>query len=157
MQVAVILKEDVDTLGTAGDIKRVRPGYARNYLIPYGFAVLATVTNLQWLAGERENLAKQTDERKQECEAVKTSIQELGDLEIFAPLGPTGQLFGRITAKDICAKLSEVTKGQIVLNHKFVSIDGHPRGVNELGAFIVNVALGLNVSTKLKLLVAEGK
>ncbi|WP_020527184.1 50S ribosomal protein L9 [Flexithrix dorotheae] len=102
----VILKEYIKGLGYKDDIVNVKPGYGRNYLIPQGFAILATESNKKVL---KENL-KQAAHK---AEKIKTVAEELaskiGDLviEIGAKAGESGKIFGAVTTTQVAEKLNE--------------------------------------------------
>ncbi|MEZ4500747.1 MAG: 50S ribosomal protein L9 [Thermomicrobiales bacterium] len=108
----VILRQDVDSLGEAGDVKNVSDGYARNYLIPKGFAVIAT-------PGELKVLAENQKVRDRKIAYQEQDLQELADriatvtLEFEARAGGQGRLFGSVTAGDIADKLSSTIKHEI--------------------------------------------
>jgi large subunit ribosomal protein L9 len=99
-QIHVVLQEDVENLGSGGSIVRVRPGFARNYLIPRGLALPATKGNL----ARAEELARASAKK---AEAELASAQELkGKLEaqsvkIERSVGDDGRMYGSVTAKDI--------------------------------------------------------
>lgn len=108
----VILRQDVESLGEAGDVKNVSDGYARNYLIPKGLAILAT-------PGELRVLEENQKVRDRKIAYQERDLQELADristvkLEFEARAGAQGRLFGSVTAGDIADKLSTVIKHDI--------------------------------------------
>lgn len=108
----VILRQDVESLGEAGDVKNVSDGYARNYLVPKGFAILAT-------PGELKVLAENQKVRDRKIAHQEQDLQELADriatitLEFEARAGSSGRLFGSVTAGDIAEKLTGVIKHEI--------------------------------------------
>lgn len=108
----VILRQDVESLGEAGDVKNVSDGYARNYLIPKGLAILAT-------PGELRVLEENQKVRDRKIAYQERDLQELADristvkLEFEARAGAQGRLFGSVTAGDIADKLSSVIKHDI--------------------------------------------
>ena len=157
MSVKLILKEDVEALGKAGEIVSVKPGYARNFLIPRSLGVLATLQNLLWLKKHRDKLESEAKKRVGEAEALKSTLENLGEVTMSAPVGPTGKLFGRITNKDIVSHIAELSSDQLALSPKDIKIDEYSHGIDELGTYKVSVNFGVGVKSKIDLaVVAEG-
>lgn len=102
----VILREDVPHLGTIGDIVKVRPGYARNYLLPRGLASLADKRNLRVLDHEKRIVE---EKRKRALSAAEQLAKRLGStpVAIRARAGEEGKLFGSVTNIDIERALGE--------------------------------------------------
>jgi large subunit ribosomal protein L9 len=92
-QVKLILRESVPSLGEAGDLVSVKPGYARNYLIPQGKAIFATESNVQEFEHHKRVVADKVAKELKELGAVKASIESLS-LEVKARVGEEGKLFG---------------------------------------------------------------
>ncbi len=117
----VILKKDVENLGLEFDTVDVKPGYARNYLIPQGFALLATPKNQTVLAdildSRKEEEAKAITSAKEIVEKLKTT-----PLSITAKTGTGDKLFGSINNSDISEKLS---LGGIKIDKKYIKIPGN--------------------------------
>jgi large subunit ribosomal protein L9 len=157
MPVKIILKEDIDTLGKAGDLVNVKPGYARNYLIPAGLGVIATLQNLTWLKEHRQKLQEEAAEKRKEAEALKEILEALGEVNVAVPVGPTGQLFGRISSQTVADKIAELSGNKLVLNRKAINIQGHPHGVDELGSYSVIVNFGTAVKGNTNLVVSEAQ
>jgi large subunit ribosomal protein L9 len=103
----VILREDVPDLGTTGDIVRVKPGFARNYLIPRGMAVVADRRNVRVLEHQKRLAA---DKRERDRRAAATVAEKLANvrLTIQARVGEEGKLFGSVTNLDIHRELTEL-------------------------------------------------
>ena len=97
----VILLENIENLGSLGDKVTVKPGYARNFLLPSGKAKPATPENIAEFEQRRAELEKAMAEAKAEAEARKQAIEELGQVEIAAKVGSEGKLFGSIGTADI--------------------------------------------------------
>jgi len=96
----LILRETVTNLGEAGEVVRVKPGYARNYLLPKGLAYMATDANMRRLEEEREFLEEKA--RRDYLEAKRRASQLEGMELTFTELaGDEGKLFGSVTSKDI--------------------------------------------------------
>jgi len=102
--VKVILLEPLENLGDVGQVVDVKPGYARNYLLPRGLAVLATESNLKALEAKIRAQAKRLAERKAEAERLKEILENL-TLTIPVRAGEN-KIYGSVTAKDIALALS---------------------------------------------------
>lgn len=124
----VILREDVKSLGKAGALVRVKPGYARNFLLPHGLAYEATEGNKKRLAAESR--ARETRAAEGRTEAL-AQAEELGavNLTIAAKAGEGDRLFGSITAQDIADELARaghpVDKRRIELDHPIKQLGNH--------------------------------
>ena len=97
----VILLENIENLGSLGDKVTVKPGYARNYLLPSGKAKPATPENLAEFEQRRAELEKAMAEAKARAEERKQANEALGQVEITAKVGSEGKLFGSIGTADI--------------------------------------------------------
>jgi large subunit ribosomal protein L9 len=115
----IILKEDIAKLGYKNDLIKVKDGYARNYLIPQGFAIEATASNKKVLAENLKQVAHKAEKIKTAAEALAASIGEL-TLEIAAKVGETGKIFGSVTNTQVSdalkAKGFEVDRKKISFN-----------------------------------------
>src|SRR5256886_8791133 len=96
----VILREDVQHLGAAGDVVKVKDGYARNYLLPKGLAYPATDANKKKIAYEAERIAKQRAAEKGAAEAEATRIADV-HLTLTVEVGEEDKLEGSVTVKEI--------------------------------------------------------
>jgi large subunit ribosomal protein L9 len=105
-QLKLILRESVPSLGEAGDLVTVKPGYARNYLIPQGKAIFATEANVRELEHHRRVVAKEVAKEMATLGAVKDRIEGLS-LEVKARVGEEGRLFGSVTALQIGELLAQ--------------------------------------------------
>ncbi len=128
----VILREDVDHLGRIGEIVRVKNGYARNYLIPYGKAYLATEGNKRQVGFEHARRAERLAFEKGEAEAFAARLADVA-LAFTAKTGDGDRLFGSITTADIADKLAEaghqVDKRHIELHEPIKTLGEHPVGI----------------------------
>jgi len=116
MTVKVILREAVPSLGQAGEIKQVAPGYLRNFLLPRGLAVEATRGQIAALEATSSLQEGRLARSKERSGAV---AQQLGDLRIQIPvrLGEQGRIFGSVTSKDIAEAIA--TQGKVEIDrHK---------------------------------------
>jgi large subunit ribosomal protein L9 len=125
----VILREDVPNLGHIGDVVRVRPGYARNYLFPRGLAVEASGRNMQVLEHEKRVLAVKADRQRQTAEGLKAKLDGIS-LMVRALAGESGRLFGSVTNLDIERLLAErgltVDRRRILLPDPIKDLGTHP-------------------------------
>jgi large subunit ribosomal protein L9 len=114
----IILKTDISGLGYKNDIISVKPGYGRNYLIPQGFAVLASDSNKKILAENLKQAAHKAEKIKSDAEAIAAQI---GDtvVTIATKTGESGKIFGRITSIQISDALAQ--KG-IVVDRKKITV-----------------------------------
>jgi large subunit ribosomal protein L9 len=102
----VILRERLDNLGNAGEVVDVKPGYARNYLIPQGLAYEATAGNVRRIESERARQAQKESATLNEARERAKTIEGIS-LTFHARAGQEGKLFGSITSADIAEKLAE--------------------------------------------------
>ena len=144
--VHVILRRDVDKLGHAGELVRVKPGYARNYLLPRALAVVATDDNVKHVEHERKVAVAAAAKQKGQAEGIAAQINGL-TLEIAAQAGEGDKLFGSVTVRDVAEALHK--KG-IELDRKHIEL---PTPIKALGEYEVIAKLGAGVSTKFKVVV----
>lgn len=142
----IILKTDIKGLGYKNDLVEVKPGYGRNYLIPQGFAVLATGSNKKILAENIKQAAHKAEKIKTEAENIAAKIAEM-TLEIKAKIGESGKIFGKVTTLQISDALA--AQG-IDIDRKKISISGPVDGAGEFSA---DVDLHREVKTKVKFVV----
>ncbi len=102
----VILREDVPHLGEPGAIVNVKPGYARNYLLPQGLAELATSRNIKMMEHQLTLIKRQIDAAQAEADQVRNRLSEVS-VTITKPSGENEKLFGSVTTRDIEAALKE--------------------------------------------------
>lgn len=102
----IILREDVQHLGKAGDVVKVKDGYARNFLLPKGLAYPATEANKRKIAYEAERIAKQRAAEKLAAESEATNLAGVR-LNFVVKVGEEDKLYGSVTAGDIQRKLEE--------------------------------------------------
>ena len=126
----IILKTDIAGLGYKNDIVAVKPGYGRNYLIPQGFATLATGSSRKILAENIKQVAHKAEKVKMDATALAESIGDL-TLAIAAKVGESGKIFGRVTTIQISEALKE--KG-FEVDRKKISLDSEVKFVGEYTA-----------------------
>jgi len=126
--IEVILREDIKTLGRAGEMVRVKPGYARNYLLPQGLAYEATEGNKKRIAAETRVRATRTQAERAEAERFATTLAGV-TLPLSGKAGEEGKLFGSITSQDIADALSHaghtVDRRRIELEHPIKAVGEH--------------------------------
>lgn len=142
----VLLKEDVDNLGYAGEVMNVADGYGRNYLIPNGLAVKATSGVLKQAESWREHAAVRMNEIRKEHEALSSRIDNV-TLEFEARAGETGKLYGSVTTADIAQQLNEVLGTEIDRRN----IASEP--IRQLGKHQVTVRLSRDYSPSVTVVV----
>ncbi|MBA2779912.1 MULTISPECIES: 50S ribosomal protein L9 [Halomonadaceae] len=112
----VILLDNIGKLGGLGDKVAVKPGYGRNYLVPYGLAVPATKDNVEAFEAQRAELEAQAAERKAIAESRAAQLAEI-ELSLVAKAGDEGKLFGSIGPRDLAEALGqagiEVAKSEV--------------------------------------------
>jgi len=138
----VILLENIGNLGVLGDKVDVKPGYGRNFLIPQGKAVPATVDNVAKFEARRAELEAAAAETLSSAQARADALAALATVEIAATAGEEGKLFGSVGTRDIAEALTaagcEVDKAEVRL----------PEGaIRELGEFEIMIQLHAEVST----------
>jgi len=145
----IILQRDVENLGEAGEVVEVRPGYARNYLLPQGLAVPATEGKLRQI---REERMREREAAEQEREAARELADRLQGLSLTFEMlaGEAGQLFGSVSAQDISERLGE--QG-LDVDRKAILLE---EPIKELGVYSVEVDLHAEVRPTVKVwVVAE--
>ncbi|WP_018935786.1 50S ribosomal protein L9 [Thioalkalivibrio sp. ALJ24] len=143
----VILLEKIDNLGGLGDRVRVRPGFARNYLLPQGKAAFATAENIAEFEARRAELEKAAAEALAAAEARREKLDGM-DLEIRAKVGAEGKLFGSVSPGDIADALT--AKG-VEVEKKEVRMPEGP--LRATGEFEVGVHLYSGVDAEIRVIV----
>lgn len=138
----VILRADVDNLGRLGEIVAVKPGYGRNYLLPQGFASLATPGNLKMFEQERRKLQAKNDAIRAEAAGLAGKI-EAAKVVIEVRVGDGDKLYGSVTSSQIATILED--QGVVVDRRKIQLEDG----IRSLGEYVVEVKLHPEVVAKL--------
>ena len=141
--VKVILREDIQRLGDAGEVVSVRPGFARNFLLPQGKAILATESSMKALDHHQRVIAEKVAREKKTLEGEKGRIEALA-LEIAVQVGEEGKLFGSVTSRDIAEQLK---KANVDIDHRWVQLE---QPVKALGKYEVPVRLSAGVVASLK-------
>ena len=142
----VILKENVESLGKAGDAVKVADGYARNYLIPKGLAVEASSWSLKALEHEKKRIMKKIESERKKAELMVERLRG-ATCTLYRRAGEQDKLFGSVTTKDI--EKSLVEQG-IEIDRKMIIL-GEP--VRSLGEFPVKIKLQPGVMAEIKITV----
>ncbi len=146
----VILLQDIENLGKKYEVKEVKSGYARNFLLPQELVMPATKKSLKWLEVQKEAEEKMAEE---ELKKIQGKASELDGMEISIPvkIGEEGQLFESINSQRIADKLREmgfeVKKSQVGLEEP----------IKELGEFPVKITLEHNLEAEITVIVTEEK
>jgi large subunit ribosomal protein L9 len=146
----VILLQDVENLGKKYEVKNVKAGHARNFLIPKNLAKPATKEALKWLETQKEIEEKRAGEELKKVQELASTLDGQ-EITILVKIGKEGQFFESITAQKIWEKLKEqnfeIKKSQIILEEP----------IKELGEFPVKIRFEHNLETEIKIIVIEEK
>ncbi|NCN05932.1 MAG: 50S ribosomal protein L9 [Spirochaetales bacterium] len=140
----VILNTDIANLGEEGDVLEVKPGYARNYLLPQNLVMIHNKSNLAILEGKRAQIAKRKEERRLVAQSEKAKLDDTL-VEFTMPAGENGKLFGAVTAQMV---VEELEKHDLHIERKRVEIPGHT--LKTIGDFKIKVRLYNDASADLK-------
>ena len=146
----VILLERVEKLGQMGDVVKVKPGYARNYLLPQKMALRATKANLTYFEQQHTQLEASNLERRGEAEAVGRKIEGLS-IVLIRQASEMGQLYGSIRPQDIA---DGVHDAGMTLDHRQVKLD---RPIKTIGLHQVRIALHPEVAVEITANVARSE
>jgi len=140
----VILLANVEKLGKAGEVKEVKNGFGRNYLIPRKLAITASAKSLSQLDHHRKSITAQETRRHKDAETVKQSIERLS-ITIPCKVGEEDKLFGSVTAMDIAQALKEK---QIEIDKRQIRLE---EPLRTLGVYTIPIHLSKDVEARLKL------
>jgi large subunit ribosomal protein L9 len=144
----VILKDDVKSLGSMGQIVDVSDGYARNYLVPRGFAVEANVKNIKSMEHAKKVIQEKAKKIKSQAQDFSEKLASL-TIVIKAKAGEEGKLFGSVTSMDISDQLKnegvEIDKKKILLEEP----------IRRTGSYSINIKLHPEVTTPIQIQVVE--
>jgi large subunit ribosomal protein L9 len=143
----VILMQRVEKLGQMGQVVKVRPGYARNYLLPQGKAIRASKENLARFEKERAELEAQNLKRREEAERVAERVAGLS-VVLIRQAGESGSLYGSVSARDIAAACTaaglSITRDQVMLEQPIKAV-----GMTQVRVMLhpeVAIQVGVNVA-----------
>lgn len=143
----VILKENIETMGQIGDIVKVAPGYARNYLLPKGLAIEATDKNAKALEHAKRQMAYKKNKALEASKLIAAKLEGV-TVALTHQAGEEGKLFGSVTTMEIAAFLKE--QGLEVDRKKMVLADP----IKQLGNYTVPVKIHPEVTANLKITVS---
>lgn len=145
--VEVILRDDVAHLGKIGDVVRVKPGYARNFLFPRGLAIEANSKNLRVLEHHKRVIGAAAERQRKTAEGVATKLQGL-KLTVRARAGEEGRLFGSVTNLDVERLLADAG---FTIDRRRITLD---EPIKQLGTYPIVVSVGRDVRATVELTVA---
>ena len=144
----VILRQDHEKLGNAGTIINVKPGFARNYLIPQGMAMVATTANLKRFENEKKQLSWIKEREKRDAQELAKVLENIS-CTITVQVGEEEKLFGSVTSQNIADSLEEqgykLDKRKILLEEP----------IKSLGIYSVPIKLHTDVEAKIKVWVVK--
>jgi large subunit ribosomal protein L9 len=143
----VVLTEDLSNLGKIGELVRVRPGYARNYLIPRGLAIGATAANVARVEHEKKVAASKSAKAKAEAEQLAQKLASV-KVTIERPAGEGDRLYGSVTSRDIEEALA--AQGYAVDRRRIAT-----EAIKTLGAHPVTIRLGTSISATIQVTVSK--
>ena len=149
MPTEIILLERVEKLGKMGDVVKVKPGYARNFLLPQRKALRATKENLAYFEAQRKALEAQNAERKAEAEKVAKKIDGL-KVVILRQASEAGSLYGSVASRDIADALTAESKITVARNQ--VDLND---AIKSIGLFPVKITLHPEVKVQVTLNIAR--
>ncbi len=141
--IELVLTKKVEGLGSPGEVVEVKPGFARNYLLPEGLATRATPHNLRMIEVQKKKAVDQAQKRREELERM---ARELGkhSVSIEANANPEGHLYGSVGAEEIAGVLA---KDRLTVEPAMIKLDG---ALKELGLYAVKVQLADDLETEVK-------
>lgn len=144
----IILKQDYQALGYEGDLVKVKAGYARNYLIPRGIAIIATKANKRMLEELQKSLEKKRAKRIEDAKKVKERMEGVS-IELTKKVSRGLKLYGSVSAQNIADELNskgyEVLKKDVVLEHP----------IKEIGEYAVEVKVYKDVEAEVKVVIKK--
>jgi large subunit ribosomal protein L9 len=150
MTMKVILRENIDTLGSIGDVVRVSEGYARNFLLPRNLVIVADEHNVKEMEHHRKALERRRARSMKDAQSQVAKIEGVS-CTITRKAGEQDKLFGSVTSGDIATALK---KDGITLDRKQIHLE---EPIKQLGVFTVTVKLHPEVTAKLKVWVVAEK
>ncbi len=147
-KVQLLLNKDVQKLGKRGDVVDVAPGYARNYLVPQGFAVVVTEGILRQVEQRRAKEAERLQAILDEAKSRKTALQTINNFVVRKQLGEDEAIFGTVTTQDVVDVIKE--SGGIEIERQDVTLPE----IKKIGKYTVEIKLHAEVTAEIILEVA---
>ena len=144
-RIKVVLTESIATLGRDGDVVEVAPGYARNFLLPFGKAANVTPSILKQIERKRAKEKIAAEKVKQEAIDFKTALATIGRFTIKKQVGEDGVLFGTVTNGDVAEAIEAATKKDI--DRRNITVPD----IHNLGSFVAKIKLHQEVSAEVKI------
>ncbi len=148
-RVKIVLNEDILSLGKDGDLVEVAPGFARNYLFPYGKALAVTPAVLKQVQHRKAKKAEHEAAIKQEALDFQTALVTIGRFTVKKQVGEDGVLFGTVTNGDVAEAIQEATKKEI--DRREITVPE----IHSIGKYKVQVKLHTEVTAEINLEVAS--
>ena len=146
----VILRKDIPKLGKAGDIVKVKDGYARNYLIPKGLAILANQKTIRALENQRKIILAKAERERKKLESLAEKLEGIS-ITVYRKIIEEDRIFGSVSSIDIVNMLKEqgikIDKNQVILDEP----------IKKLGTFEVPIKLSSDKVVNIKVEVLEEK
>ena len=148
-RVKLVLSEDILSLGKDGDLVEVAPGFARNYLFPYGKALAVTPAVMKQVQHRKAKKAEHEAAIKQEALDFQTALVTIGRFTVKKQVGEDGVLFGTVTNGDVAEAIQEATKKEI--DRREITVPE----IHSIGKYKVQVKLHTEVTAEINLEVAS--
>ncbi|TVQ43662.1 MAG: 50S ribosomal protein L9 [Gloeocapsa sp. DLM2.Bin57] len=147
-KIQVLLNKGVNKLGKRGDVVEVAPGYARNYLIPTGSAIVATPGVLRQVEQRQEKERQRILAERQAAEARKTALETIGRFVLRKQMGENEAIFGTVTTQDVAESIKQMTNQEV--ERRNITIPD----INKIGFYKAEVKLHPEVSATIEIQVA---
>ncbi len=144
-RVQVALTQSITSLGKEGDLVDVAPGYARNFLLPFGKAVNVTPAVLKQIERKKEKANIAAEKLKQEALDFQTALTTIGRFTIKKQVGEDGVLFGTVTNGDVAESIQSATKKEI--DRRNITVPD----IHNLGSYVVKIKLHPEVSAEVNI------
>jgi large subunit ribosomal protein L9 len=141
--IELVLTRRVEGLGNAGEVVEVKPGYARNYLLPQGLATRATPHNLRMIERQKKKVIEDAQKRREELERLSRELAKYS-ISIEANANPEGHLYGSVGPEEIAAVL---VKDKYGVEPSMIKLEGP---LKELGLYAVKLQLAEGLETEVK-------
>ncbi len=143
----IVILEDVENLGYAGDIKEVKDGFARNYLIPKGKVLQATKNNIKFVEEKRKNILRKINKKMETANKIKKALEGI-TVEVSARAGEKGKLFGSVTTNEIFEQIKDKAKD---IDKKDIKLP--EGGIKTVGEHNVEISIYRDIKASFKVIV----